>query len=831
LNQIGIYLLSKWPKFLIEVHRIGGSNRRQFGRNAYHQQNAESNASGATMTLSIRNILVGIFLLLSAAICVLTGSSAFQAYNNDQAFAAVSKLTVLDRALFQTLANFRNERGDGSSAAKMEIDALAGTLASLTKDRQLVDSAMAEAKAAYAGINDVAIKAPMADVMSTFDQVLAFRSKLDGELNKKLADRDPGLQDNALGLGQQLLTVLESGSTATEARIRETDPSMTAMIQIRSLAWSTRALAGASNLQFNISVGAGSKMTAAELSGIQLNDYAVNFAWKQVGILVNHPDTLQNVKDAYSSAQTGYFAGDFAQKRAALLATYVAGKQAQLSLDDWRPMGNGALLFITNTAAAAADGMVAAAATSQSQALTDLIVYTLAFLVAAVVSIVGICVIVFRVTKPIGVITQSMAVLAQGNLKIAIAGVDRHDEIGEMARSVEVFQQAAIRNKALEEQTVEARVTSERERVEVQRRAEADAEQRLTQATSALAEGLRRLAAGDLVCEIDQPLAPQFEALRHDFNVSVSQLRDALRGVGEAASLVNSGSYEISQASDNLSKRTEQQAASLEETAAALEEVTANVQSTSKRAGDARDLVRGARSRAETSGQVVTNAVGAMGRIEHSSRQISQIIGVIDEIAFQTNLLALNAGVEAARAGEAGRGFAVVAQEVRELAQRSAKAAKEIKSLIGNSEIAVSEGVRLVSDTGEGLTAIAEFVQQINQHMDAIATAAQEQSIGLSEINSAVNHMDQATQQNAAMVEEMNAAGAGLAQESSRLGELLSTFRTGAGGASGASNHAVGVSRPLNGASTRPSTPVARLVPSSRGNMALNRLQKEWNAS
>jgi methyl-accepting chemotaxis protein len=770
------------------------------------------------MTLSIRNILVGIFFLLSAAICAITASSAIEAYNKDRTFNDVAKLTALDRALFQTLANFRNERGDGSSAAKMEIDALAGTLASLTKDRGLVDNAMADAKAIYADIDDEAIKAPIADVTTTFDQVLSFRSKLDGELAKKLADRDPNLQDTALNLGQQLLTALENGSMATEARIRESDPSMTAMIQIRSLAWSTRALAGASNLQLNITTGAGATMTAAELSKIQLNDYTVNFAWKQVGILVNHRDTLQNIKDAYLAAQTGYFGGDFALKRAALLETFAGGKKAPMSLDVWRPMGNDALLFITKTAAAAADGMVAAAAASQSQAFTDFIVYVVAFGIAAIVSVVGICVIVFRVTKPIGVITQSMAFLAKGDLKIVIAGVNRRDEIGEMARSVEVFQQAAIHNKALEEQTSEARVASERERADVQRRAEAEAEERLTQASSALAAGLRKLAAGDLVCEIAAPLAPQFEALRHDFNLSVSQLRDAMIGVGQAASLVNSGSYEISQASDNLSKRTEQQAASLEETAAALEEVTANVQSTSKRAGDARDLVRGARSRAQNSSEVVNNAVGAMGKIEHSSKQISQIISVIDEIAFQTNLLALNAGVEAARAGDAGKGFAVVAQEVRELAQRSAKAAKEIKGLIGNSEVAVSEGVRLVNDTGEGLSEIAEMVQQINQHMDAIATAAQEQSIGLSEINSAVNHMDQATQQNAAMVEQMNAAGAGLAQESTRLGELLSSFQTGNSSDAVVNLRASDPRRP----------PVPRTGRASGGNAALNKLQQDW---
>jgi methyl-accepting chemotaxis protein len=393
--------------------------------------------------------------------------------------------------------------------------------------------------------------------------------------------------------------------------------------------------------------------------------------------------------------------------------------------------------------------------------------------------VLSLCLMVVRaVSKMITQIQMRMQSLAEGDREAPIPFTVRVDEIGGMARSVEIFREAAIRNAELEGEAEENRKRAELERVEVQRLAEAEAEERLNKATGSLAAALRRLAAGDLVCEIHEQFAPQFEALRHDFNTSVQQLRAVLISVGASAGAVSGGSGEISHASDNLAKRTEQQAASLEETAAALEQITANVQSTSRRSGEARDIVRNTRSHAEQSGVVVGNAVTAMERIEHASKQISQIIGVIDEIAFQTNLLALNAGVEAARAGEAGKGFAVVAQEVRELAQRSANAAKEIKALIGNSEVAVSEGVKLVNETGEGLTTIAGLVQAINEHMDAIAAAAQEQSVGLGEVNTAVNHMDQATQQNAAMVEEMNAASAGLAQEAASLADLLRQFRT-----------------------------------------------------
>ncbi|UJW77600.1 methyl-accepting chemotaxis protein [Rhizobium sp. SL42] len=327
--------------------------------------------------------------------------------------------------------------------------------------------------------------------------------------------------------------------------------------------------------------------------------------------------------------------------------------------------------------------------------------------------------------------------------------------------------------RALTETREAERLTQERER---RKTIDRDA------AITSIARSLHRLAIGDLNCAINSELPEGFEALRSDFNTSVSQLRDALSAVRGLADEVNSGSAEISQAASDLARRTEQQAASLEETAAALEEITSNVLSTTTRTKDARSLVLDARTRAERSSEVVTNAVDAMKKIEESSRQIGQRIGIIDEIAFQTNLLALNAGVEAARAGDAGKGFAVVAQEVRELAQRSASAAKEIKQLISNSADAVSEGVKLVDETGSGLSEIDRLVRTVSEHMGAIALAAQEQSTGLAEVNRAVNHMDQATQQNAAMVEEMNAAGVGLASESAQLNQLLSRFEIDADG-------------------------------------------------
>ncbi|MDH6267189.1 methyl-accepting chemotaxis protein [Rhizobium sp. SG_E_25_P2] len=475
----------------------------------------------------------------------------------------------------------------------------------------------------------------------------------------------------------------------------------------------------------------------------------------------------------------------------------------------------GALIKLNDAGAAASAGAAQSAFETSN-------VLTIAIIAIAVVIMVALAVWINRgVSAPIKRLSTFMLGISEGKIDVAAPDTDRKDELGEMAGAVEVMRHSAIAKREMEANADGMRQRAEAERLDMQRRAEEDAERRVAQATDSFATALRRLADCDLMCEIGQEFAPQFEPLRRDFNRSVNQLRSAMLAVGDVGHGVTTGSGEISQASDNLSRRTEQQAASLEETAAALAEITQNVKATSTRSGLARTLVGTAREHAQQAGVVVSNAVSAMERIEHASTQISQIIGVIDEIAFQTNLLALNAGVEAARAGEAGKGFAVVAQEVRELAQRSANAAKEIKSLINNSETAVSEGVKLVNDTGEGLGSIATLVEEINEHMAAIAQAAQEQSSGLTEVNTAVNHMDQATQQNAAMVEEMNAAGATLAQESRRLFDLLSTFKTGTAQSTARAVQAP-VQRPRSEAPARgrqPSLPV-------RGNAALK--PQEW---
>jgi methyl-accepting chemotaxis protein len=293
------------------------------------------------------------------------------------------------------------------------------------------------------------------------------------------------------------------------------------------------------------------------------------------------------------------------------------------------------------------------------------------------------------------------------------------------------------------------------------------------------AEIAARIASGDL--DLDVQIGPKDNSsLLFRMQQMQQRLASTIIGIRQGTDSINIGAREIAAGNLDLSSRTEQQAASLEETASSMEELTSTVKQNADNARQAGQLANSASDIAARGGEVVGQVVQTMQGITESSRKISDIIGVIDGIAFQTNILALNAAVEAARAGEQGRGFAVVASEVRSLAQRSAQAAKEIKVLIDDSVGRVDSGSALVERAGSTMDEVVVAVKRVTDIMGEIASASEEQSHGIEQVNHAITQMDQVTQQNAALVEEAAAAAGALEEQARVLRESVAAFKVAA---------------------------------------------------
>ncbi|CAM8667877.1 Tar Methyl-accepting chemotaxis protein [Comamonadaceae bacterium] len=285
------------------------------------------------------------------------------------------------------------------------------------------------------------------------------------------------------------------------------------------------------------------------------------------------------------------------------------------------------------------------------------------------------------------------------------------------------------------------------------------------------------VSSGDLTAKIQPDGRDEVASLVEALNSMRDSLEAVVTKVRAGSENIASASSEIAQGNQDLSSRTESQASALEQTAASMEQLGSQVKHNADNAQQANSLAANASEVAVRGGEVVGKVVTTMKEINESSQRISDIIGVIDGIAFQTNILALNAAVEAARAGEQGRGFAVVAAEVRSLAGRSAEAAKEIKSLINASVERVEMGSTLVDQAGNTMVEVVSSIRRVTEIMSEISSASGEQSLGVAQVGEAVTQMDQATQQNAALVEETAGAAEGLRSQAQQLVHTVSVFK------------------------------------------------------
>ena len=381
-------------------------------------------------------------------------------------------------------------------------------------------------------------------------------------------------------------------------------------------------------------------------------------------------------------------------------------------------------------------------------------------------------------------LSEVMNAITNGNFSYRLEGVEMEESFRQLLVSTMATMESAIQEinsamAAASEGNFSLRVQSDlRGDMAKLKNGVNQSLQNIQQALDEASNVADAIASGNLTQRVSGNYRGTLGDLKSALNQSTEEMLKIVTQVNSSAELVASNAQEVNTSSDQLAQRTSQQAASLEETAASMEEMTSTVQLNAENSTHAESLAAVAHQEATAGTDVVQQAVEAVARIKESSDKITDIIELIDGIAFQTNLLALNAAVEAARAGEQGRGFAVVAGEVRTLAQRSADAAKEISILIDESSQRVGEGAKLVGNTGIALGKIQDAVQKVNNIVKEITTSSNEQSLSIGQVNSAVAELESVNQQNSAMVEESSASSDQLAQQASKLNQLMRFFTT-----------------------------------------------------
>ncbi|AMJ62179.1 methyl-accepting chemotaxis protein [Bosea sp. PAMC 26642] len=762
--------------------------------------------------MSIKTMLAGMIGIMGLVVAGLSGQQMWTSYWQRDAAMQAASLSTLNKDLFEALVAARYERSSLQTSVIQPPETNQTSVKTYMERRKEVDDAMTDAQPALDKASAATMKAAAGTLRSAYADYRKLREQVDAEARIAPANREKGLSAKVQTVGEAYLQSLEGASATVENEIRAINPNLSELVIIRALAWSVRAVTGTSAAMVSTTLAQNRAFDARESRAVVIADARGSFSWDSMRAIAEAPQVAPEIKAAVAKANSTFFGGPFKEMRDSLVQKMTTAP-AEMSTEKWREVVVPALDTIGDVASAAITVLNRRASADAEAASWTLGKYSVLFVGALLLTAFGYGLIRSRVTTPIAHMTKVMKSMADGDLSVAVPYGERQDEIGAMAGALTVFMENGLRVRALEDQertasaarlaraqSMEAVVSDVGEVVAAAAAGDFSARLQIDHAdeqmqklvsgineinavvdsaTSEFALALQAVAGGDLTSRIETGYLGKFAELKGAINETVDRLSTTVRTIQTTSSDVGLAAREINMGADDLSKRTEEQASSLEETAATTEELAASVKASAQGARQAATIADEAMQAAQSGGAIATEAVAAMARIETASQKISDIIRVIDDIAFQTNLLALNAAVEAARAGDAGKGFAVVASEVRTLAQRSSSAAKDISGLISSSNEEVTGGVKLVRQAGEQLARILEASRKVASTIAEISTASAEQANGIDEMSQAVAHLDEMTQQNAALAEQSAASAGSLTGKIGQLNDLVAAFRTG----------------------------------------------------
>ncbi|MCZ8041971.1 MAG: methyl-accepting chemotaxis protein [Beijerinckiaceae bacterium] len=756
---------------------------------------------------SIKNYLVATMACLCIPGVGALGYMASQSFGEVRENMRLATLVEADKALLIAGNSIRANRGQAQTAIQAADDP-APIIAKVEQaNRKDLDEAVARLNA-----TSLADRAALAEAVAQQQRATDAKfADLRAEAAKPKAQRS--LQATMPwynGVGD-IESALVKAADATSLAVRMSDPVMADLQNFKSTGWRTRSFYGIQCSVLRPHMASGKALEPAqirrlgELRGVseasmqqlrQMGERSGVSAElvRKIGVMGSEMDAANKTMDSLS-AKLGQ------------------GTAPLISAEDWTRLCNGPFTAMLSAITQSLDDMANATQAKLDQAWTRLAVIGVLLGLLLALCVVSWRGVQNRIAKPVVALKSALDVMQAGDFSKPIPAPASPDEIGALSGALEAYRENALSLEASRRDRELAMLADSQQAANVQRllgevsvivsaaqngdfsgRASVgdvggplgdlvsginEINAVVNGATSEFSDVLQAIAAGDLTHRVDTAYRGRFADLKGAINDTVDRLSSTMKTIQLTSADVGLAAREINMGADDLSKRTEDQASSLEETAATTEELAASVKATAQASRQAAAIATEAMEAAQNGGAIAGQAVDAMARIETASTKIADIIRVIDDIAFQTNLLALNAAVEAARAGDAGKGFAVVASEVRTLAQRSSSAAKDISALISSSNSEVGEGVKLVRQAGEALEQILTASKKVASTIAEISAASGEQASGIDEMSQAVAHLDEMTQQNAALSEQSAASAGSLSGKIAQLNDLVAAFKTG----------------------------------------------------